>query len=180
MLGNRKIKLTKLVFIVLMVTSFMSCNNDKEVINELGVVLVPEKLIAYNYSDSTSTSIGFGKKYRLYTSINVSCSTCIFELEDWRLFATGKMEYTFDFYPICYAKDNFEMLKYLFENEDIKPLNFPLFLDADNEFITNNELLVSMNDNITILTDSDNNILLSGNPIHDPELMKEYVNLLNK
>lgn len=103
---------------------------------------------------------------KLYTLIDVSCSTCLLRLEKWDAFeAELNAVKPVSVIPVCYSKDGFEMIKYLFESEKIPKIKLPLVLDLDNSFRQQNASLVNQLGEMTALTDRDNNVLLTGNPI---------------
>ncbi|MDB9755722.1 hypothetical protein OAB20_05500 [Winogradskyella sp.] len=101
------------------------------------------------------------------------------EFDKWRAYGKSFKDKTISIFPICHSKDNFEMLKYLFESGVIKPLDFPLYLDKNNEFTELNKHLSDENHGLTVLVDSDNKILIKGSPIDDQALMKKYTKLIN-
>ena len=51
--------------------------------------------------------------FKIYTLIDVSCSTCIISLEKWDKFQLEVKKLNVAIIPVCYAKDKFELLKYL-------------------------------------------------------------------
>jgi hypothetical protein len=168
------------IFICLIV----SCANDNKS-SEEDYIRIPDTLVVYNTMNSTdsmaskSDIISKLESFTIFTSINVSCATCLFEFDKWRAIGNGFKDNTVSIVPICHSKDNFEMLKYLFESGDIKPLDFPLYLDDKNKFTELNKHLLDENHGLTVLVDTDNKILLKGSPIDDQTLMKKYTKLIN-
>lgn len=146
--------------------------SDQKIIN------IPDSLIIYETDSpdkSTSTKLG---NLTLITTINVSCATCILELNKWRFFKEKNESEKFSLMPICYSKDNFEMIKYLFESGEIETLDFPIYFDKGNQFIELNKNFLDDNNNITILVDKEYKVLVQGNPLSNNKLMNEYLKYL--
>lgn len=172
-----------LVFYIL-ISLIVSCGNDNKG-SEEDYINTPDTLIVYNTMNSTdsvatkSDIMSQQESFSILTSINVSCATCLFEFDKWREFDKSFKDKTISIFPICHSKDNFEMLKYLFESGDIKPLDFPLYLDDENKFTELNKHLLDENHGLTVLVDTHNKILLKGSPIDDQTIMKKYIKLIN-
>ena len=107
------------------------------------------------------------KKAKLFTLIDVSCSTCLIKMGQLNQLYTEIKKENRDvgFIPICYAADNFEMLKYLIETSKIDRVSVPLVLDVSNNFINLNEGIIDGLVVTTVLTDENNNVILAGDPL---------------
>jgi hypothetical protein len=81
---------------------------------------------------------------------------------------------------ICYAKDNFEYFKYLYESKEIKQLPFPFFLEEKFDFSKHNKMFKKYEMNQIALTDNEDNILLFGNIIHSKDIYNTFLNIINK
>lgn len=156
----------------------LSCTENSNK-TEKDHINIPDNLIVYHSTDSLNRIELNSASSTIYTSVNVSCSTCMLEFDKWRAYGKSFKDKTISIFPICHSKDNFEMLKYLFESGVIKPLDFPLYLDKNNEFTELNKHLSDENHGLTVLVDSDNKILIKGSPIDDQALMKKYTKLIN-
>lgn len=171
---------TKNILIVL--CSFILCSCIKTENQNIGQkIVIPESLTTYSVVDSQIINISNPKNNHsvIYTLIDVSCATCLQKLEAWNKFYSEIENSTVSFIPICHSKDDFELLKYLAENNQIGQLKFPLYLDIEDQFIALNKLLINDIGEFTVLTDSEHKILLSGSPIDDQNLKKGYLNLIN-
>lgn len=158
-----------------------SCNNTENQ-HKGQKINIPNKMLAYTVDDiqiHEVNNISNDQQPTIYTLINVSCSTCLLKLEQWNTFYSEIESNKISFVPICHSKDDFELLKYLAENNQIGNLKFPLYLDIENQFIHLNESLISDIGDFTALTNSKNQIILSGNPTEDQNIKKEYLNLIN-
>lgn len=114
---------------------------------------------------------------RIYTLVDVSCSTCILKLGKWNTFyqeLKNSGQQFPDLKPICFSEDHFETLKYLFESNQISKIDFPLLLDVENKFIAENHGLVKMGE-MTVLTNARNEVLLAGNPIENHEDREKFL-----
>jgi hypothetical protein len=129
-----------------------------------------------NIPDSTLFS---GSKTKIYTLVNASCSTCLLHLKEWDDFETNinKLK-DVQVIVVCESDDNFQLLKYLFESKKMDKILLPIVLDLDNKFISLNVSLLSREGDLTVLTNSNNKILLSGNPIKNKKDKKRYMRLM--
>jgi len=116
---------------------------------------------------------------KIYTLINVSCSPCFLKLEKWdKLQAEIKAIRPVAIIPLCDSKDNFEMIRFLFESERIPKNQLALVLDLDGKFIKQNSTLISPVGELTALTDENNNILLTGNPIENKDDKDKFLKMI--
>lgn len=170
----------KNILIVLCTLLLCSCAKIENQ-NKGKKVFIPENLTIYSVGDAQVINIlnPVNNHYIIYTLIDVSCATCLLKLEAWNKFYSEIEDSTVSFIPICHSKDDFELLKYLAENNQIEKLKFPLYLDTENQFIPLNKLLISDTGEFTVLTNSEHKIILSGSPLDDQNLKKEYLSLIN-
>ena len=125
------------------------------------------------------SSLLSGSKTKIYTLVNASCSTCLLQLKEWDDFETNiNKQKDVQVIVVCESDDNFQLIKYLFESKKMDKIHLPLVLDLDNKFISFNASLLSSEDDLTVLTDSNNKILLSGNPIKDKNDKKRFMALM--
>lgn len=150
-----------------------SCVSKTQIKNGSEIsIAVPDRAEIYDPSTGSSNTVLLKRKksrYKIYTLINASCSSCVFKLEKWSDFQS-KISGIHDvsIIPICFSHDNFELLKFAFENDKIKKIGLSLILDKEeNGFKKMNMELVNKYGDFTVLTDSEDNVLLQGNPMED-------------
>jgi hypothetical protein len=80
---------------------------------------------------------------------------------------------------ICYSKDNFELVKYLSENEKIN-FPFPYIFDTNDKFSQQNPLFKQGHPYQTVLVNKNNEILIFGDPTSSATIMDQYVTVINK
>lgn len=159
---------------------FVSCANKNNPYEDLKITS-PKQIELYNpyLSDSLHSKITLDtlKQIKLYTTINVSCVTCILKLEKWDRFHSdlGLHNNNVAIIPICYSGDGFESFKYFFENDKMLPIKIPLVLDVDNSFVKQNKSLLDKYGDFTALTDSKNNVILIGNPIENEKDKNDFI-----
>jgi hypothetical protein len=166
----------QLTYLLLGILTFSSCNRHKEKSTGQKIVL-PGQVEIYNpfLTKTPITSPLNNNNVKIYTLVDVSCSTCLLKLEKWDKFQDEVQQYHVTVVPICFAKDSFEILKYLFENNQIGKVSLPLVLDLKDEFIRQNRALISDIGELTVLTDADNNILFSGDLLDDQTVKAGFI-----
>lgn len=167
--------------ITLNVLLLVSCVNKKKSPDNGFIIQVPKHIELYNQylSDSLHQNITLdtSKQQKIYTTINVSCATCLKKFEKWDRFHSelGDLNNNLVIIPVCYSEDRFETLKFLFESRKLPPIKIPLALDVDNSFVKQNLSLWKKHGDFTVLTDSKNNVLLIGDPIGNEKDKKEFI-----
>jgi len=173
------IKIVHLQIIICCMFLF-SCKQDKKA--DTGKLLIlPKHIEIFNpYLPSIPDSSLFsGSKTKIYTLVNASCSTCLLQLKEWDDFETNiNKQKDVQVIVVCESDDNFQLIKYLFESKKIGYIQLPLVLDLDNKFISLNASLLSSEGDLTVLTDANNKIVLSGNPIKDKKDKKRFMALM--
>jgi hypothetical protein len=119
-------------------------------------------------------------KFKVYVYLNLACSSCLDELNEWSKLSILFKEKKVELRMICYAKDNFEYFKYLYESKEIKQLPFPFFLEEKFDFSKHNKMFKKYEMNQIALTDNEDNILLFGNIIHSKDIYNTFLNIINK
>jgi hypothetical protein len=151
--------------------------------NTLGKELIlPDSLEVYkSFPNIITDSIQMSyANYKIYSHVNVSCSTCVDGIKKWDNLATKFLKQGTPIFLICSSKDNFELVKEIFESKILKGFSFPVFLDVKNKFRDKNSFMYESAHFETVLTDRNNKILLMGNPIYSKETEKLYLNELKK
>lgn len=132
-------------------------------------IIMPENIVVYN-PFITDVRARFKsdrrKEFTIYPLIDVSCATCLLKLGKWDQiqFQDSLFNKEVAIIPICYSRDHFEQLKFIFENQKISKIKIPLILD--DSFRTRNRALAKRGD-FTALTDRENHILFTGFPLKD-------------
>ncbi len=113
------------------------------------------------------------KKFKIVSLVNASCSDCIEELQGWRRIRKLIDSVRVDIILIAYDAP-FDMVKY--NVVDVAKFKQPVFYDCNNHFSRINNL--QQGDFKTFLIDTNNKIVISGNPIKNPHLIKSYKELI--
>lgn len=177
-----KIKKKLLILLTVICASCNFYNRDNvsryhEIVKDkLGDKLfIPNNLVQYrpfdrSYSDNSEM---VNKKFKLYSHIDASCGTCVSFIGKW-----NKLMPKFNnvsLFLICTSDDNFTLLKYLCESDEVNAFPFTLYLNKDKEFLKQNDFLKVHKHLETILTDTTGKILLLGNPLLSKDLEKVYL-----
>lgn len=153
---------------------FASCSNGNKHSDDYldKTIVFPDDLEIYNSILQKSDFLSGSKssQLKIFTVINVSCATCILKLDKWESFLSEMKECSRKvlLIPVCTSEDKFEMIKFLFENNRVGKVSYPLLLDSTGSFIKlNKQQFTDDMQGIAVLTNSDNKVLLTGNPIED-------------
>lgn len=184
---------TIIIGIILLI--FISCNSDKpeslataaeRAVNDtlLGKkIIIPETFEAYIpdkkniLMDSLQMVLA---NYKVFSFINVSCVSCISDIDKWDSLSAELIQYGVPVILICDSKDNFEYIKYLFEQGKINHYSFPLFFDSKDEFYKKNRFIRQDLAHQVVLTNKNNEIIASGNPIYSNKIKERYLQKINR
>ena len=180
-----------LLFLICLVLSCQNKQQNKDVpkykttINSiLGTQLqLPTNLTLYDYlNDYKSDSIGiFNSEFKIYSRVNASCELCVDHINQWSELNQELNKYNTSIILMCYSDDNnFKLLKLLCESGEIKKFQYPLFLDMENRFVKLNTFMKEHEHFETVLTDKNDNILATGNPILLKGIEGLYFNEIQK
>jgi hypothetical protein len=159
----------------------LSCSDDKKKPDEILQTAFIDSMEVYNVPENFNTAGYREKPFRLYTCINVSCASCIEKIYIWdSIYLNMKESPKLAFVPIAQTKDNFETFKYLFENETIKNVRIPFFLDGNGEFTSNNQNLIGNRFDFMLLTDSNNKVLAFEERSDDAGQIRKMIALTTK
>lgn len=142
------------------------------------IINLPDSMETYSpnkkdiYLDSAQL---FHATFKIFAFINVSCVSCIPDIAKWDSIAPIFMEHGVPVILICDAKDNFEYVKYLFEQKIIRTYRFPLFFDTRNVFYKKNLFIRQDLAHQTVLTDVNNKIIATGSAIYSNEIKEHYL-----
>lgn len=167
------------------VICFISCNNigsKKEKVeykrdNSIGKKLIlPQKMILYhpfvNSNSIDSTQIA-NSSLKIYSIVDGSCVECVGSIKKWIDFT--KMTNIPIVLIITSEDDQFNLFKYVCIEGEFKSFKYPFFLDVESEYYNLNRKLFTSKEVQTVLTNVNNKILLTGNPILSHRIQKDYL-----
>lgn len=171
-------RLLLFLYVTAFITLQVSCSNDKQKPADILNTASLDSMETYNVPESFNAS-GYRKRpFRLYTCINVSCASCIEKVYIWdSIYQNIGKSPEIAFIPIAQTKDNFEVFKYLFENETIKNVRIPFFLDGNSEFTNSNQQLIGNRFDFLLLTDSNNRVLALEERSDDADQIRKMIAL---
>lgn len=140
---------------------------------------LPDTLLTYSLSEHSllldSSQLANHFSLKIYAFIDVSCPSCIADIDKWNNVVPEFMKYKVPVILVCYSKNNFEYIKYLFENGQVKKFPFPLYLDITNQLHKQNSYIRENEGHQVVLTDQHNAILAMGNPLLSSEIKALYL-----
>lgn len=125
------------------------------------------------YMDSAAISNTNG--FRIYAFVNVSCSSCIPDIDKWNLAAREFRKYNVPVVLIGFTKNSFEYLKFLIEDGKLKNFPYPIFLDGDGRFFSAHPFISREVAHQAVLVDNKNTIVATGSPIESGEVKALYL-----
>jgi len=178
------LKLTTSLLIFLVV---ISCNqgkkeSEKKVSRFIGDTLFLPEISEVLYKDSLyheKLPLNKESKLKITTLFWGDCSSCIADLEGWgELFQLAKSKQEVEILFYLYTADFKFFKKSIYNDKNFH--QYPLILDKELNYVDRNNL--PFNDKIyqTFLLDSNNKVILVGNPIYNKKLMKLYKEEINK
>jgi hypothetical protein len=160
-------------FIFLFLIIIFSCHTTEEPVK----VILPcniEYLHKAGVGNDTLVSILQSDDYKIITIIDGDCPKCHAQLELWNQYIreVRKKKIPVSFYVVITATS-----KLVFEYTTEKyQYNFSYFLDLNNEFLRNNSWL-SLEKDKTFLTNEENQIIYSGNPVLNSKVKLKYIEI---
>lgn len=165
--------------LLLLFLSLLSCTRGTALEEELSLlrstpIQLPEKsIITYLGKDTLATDY-FKSKYKMviYTD-STSCSSCALnklylwkDLIEWSDKSGDSIKYYFVFNPPMSDNIRLSLRNSL--------LDYPMLLDSLGEFERLNPHLPKNKAMHTFLLDENNNVVLVGNPLHNPKIEKMF------
>ena len=140
-------------------------------------LILPTELRIYKpFSNYLADSLDiFNASQRIYSYVNVSCATCVRNINFWSDLIPELRKYDVPIILICRSDDEFELFQYLCETGSINEFPYPFVLDVNNEFNKLNTFMNEIDDFKTVLTNDKNAIILIGNPTTNEEIRKLYL-----
>ena len=171
---------------LLLTICLISCYKDsneteKKVSKFFGDTLFLPKKSEVLYKDSLyqeTIAINNNAELKISTLLWGDCHSCIADLEKWK-----------EFYQFAEKKNEVEILFYLYTSDikffrsslyDKKIQKYPLILDKKLKYVDKNKLPFKNKVYQTFLLNSNNEVILVGNPITSKKLMKLYKQEINK
>lgn len=182
----------KNIMILLCIFSIIACEkkHNKTQVNSFKTIIdnnlkkkliIPDSLELYNpFPDSINKNKVLSSKLKIYSHIDASCGTCIETLKAWNNLIPEISKKGVQVILICSSDNNFELLKYYFESQEIANFSHPLFLDYKNNFLEKNKFMLESKNFETVLTDNDDKILIIGNPNFSIKIKELYFNEIKK
>ena len=166
---------------------FCSCSKEQgnqdettEIVNQMiGDTLVLPKISKVLHNDSLyHQNITKAKGIKITTFIQGDCSLCIDDLKNWHeLFQYTKSKMGVDMLFYLYSSDLEYFINNIYSQELYK---YPLILDQNYEYSDNNSLPIDRKQYQTFLLDSNNKVVLVGNPVYNEKLKNLYIEEIEK
>jgi hypothetical protein len=186
----KPIKASVLHLLMFQLLLFLSCNSNnhknsqttKNAVSNFvsDTIILPKskKILLKDSLYNKETLLDNKAKLKITTLLWGECHSCIADLNKWK-----------DFYHFIDKKDNIEILFYLYtsdlnlfrQNLYKKAIRkYPFIIDRKNRYLNKNDLPFKNKVYQTFLLDSNNRVILVGNPIYSEKLMKLYKEEINK
>jgi hypothetical protein len=170
---------TQISSIILLVLAFSFCTtkNSTEAVERSGeslvntVLTLPDSLTRYTAEISQPPKPVAINSTSIIVFINVSCVSCIGDLDYWLENSDKLREKNIPLHFILRASDDFYFFKFLVENEKKELPDGNFYFDIHDEFRVLNEHIQN-NEANTFLIDQDFAIIKSGNPIKSSSFAK--------
>lgn len=155
-----------------------ACNNHKKEYSRGVKINMPTQTAIYRPFDTDTNSRHVAadhSPFKIYTYINTSCSSCLMKLKGWDKFQSENPDFSkVPIIPVCFSKDNFELLKFLVESHKLPSMHLDMILDLKDSFATLNKGLVRSGD-FTALTDAEDHVLFTGDPLTNPKVKNRFL-----
>ena len=176
----------KVCTILILILGFIFCSKENSKVQEeasrwMGDTLELPRVSQVLYKDSLYRKqklINENPKLKVTTFIWGECQSCVEDLKKWE-----------HFFEFVHSKRDVEMFFYLNIQEisffiknyyDNNFFKYPLIIDKKLNYLTKNDLPFKNKVYQTFLLDSNNKVILVGNPIYNKKLMKLYKQEINK
>jgi hypothetical protein len=160
-----------------------SCSHQENKNHAGEKIVLPGKMEVYNpyVTDVNGRLLQDSRKpFKIYTTINASCATCLPKLEKWDKFRLQNPDSgNVAIIPICRSEDRFELLKFLFENNKLEKIGLSLRLDYEDSFLIRNKALVKFGE-LTALTDAEDHVLFTGDPLLSNKDRENFIKFMHK
>ena len=148
------------------------------------VFKLPDSMAVYSANKDSllldSSQLAHHSSLKIFVVIDVSCPSCVADIDQWRAIVPDFMKYQVPVLLICFSKNNFEYIQYLFENGQVKPFPFPLYLDISRQLHALNPFILEGIAHQAVLTDEKNVVLTTGSPLLDEETKNRYLKIISE
>lgn len=173
------------IFCLLSCFLFFACQDDERNVETAGAAIskkigkritIPDSMelyVPFNNLLYDSSAIA-SSPLKIYTFIDVSCSSCIDNIEKWEFLSASKFaKEKVPIILICQSRDDFELFKYFCESGKVPRFQLPFFIDKGGKYFKLNTFINRSNH--TVLTDQANAVILSGDPTHSDKVLNLYM-----
>jgi hypothetical protein len=168
--------------LLLSIVLLYSCNNHKKESNTGVKINMPTQTEIYRPFDTDTNKRPIANdhsRFKIYTYINTSCSSCILKLKGWDKFQSENPDFSqVPIIPVCFSRDSFELLKFLVESHKLPTMHLAMVLDLKDSFARLNNTLVRSGD-FTALTDAEDNVLYTGDPLTNENVKNRFLNAVH-
>jgi len=180
-------RVLSIVMLIALVSCIQKSNRNKNaekkyksVMNEVSgkTLVLPEGLRFSYLNKGDSCSIKAMPK-KIYSYVDASCGSCIANIDGWDQFLDEYCHLEVSVVIVCISDDNFALFEYLIEQKRaIMNKNIIFLYDQQKKWLTSNPFMIKYDQLRVVLTDSDDRILLLGNPINNKKLMESYIGMI--
>lgn len=141
------------------------------------IELLADELFFYNPNNIQNISFNeiSNASNKIIIIIDGSCDACISKLKWWNKFISDVENFDVKFLIIIESDSGFSLFEWMMEQENI--INYPVFLNDDYSFSRKNKI-PSNNNFKTFLVDSNNKILLIGDPYNNKKMEELYLKII--
>lgn len=171
-------------YAIIYILLFSACGKNKSKYSETAdkeKVIIPSELSVYQpFDDYKMDSMKIAQsKYKIYSIIDVSCGSCVGSIKLWKEFDFYIKNKRASIILICHSSDSFQSFEYVMESDKEFKFPYPFFYDINNEFISLNKNYLADKNAIAILTDENNKIIHTGNPIDSNRDKNRFLEIIN-
>lgn len=172
------------LFLLLLFLTISSCNTKKREINRLvkawsnKEILFPDQLEAHIFGRDTNCPEIWDAKYKILNFTDTSgCTECKMQLYGWQQLKqqTDSLQLDVSYIFIAWA-EQYEELETL---QWINKCDIPFFYDRTGQMMQLNQFPEKESFR-TFLLDSDNRVMLIGNPVNSPDIRDLYLQVLKQ
>ena len=166
------------LFAQLLICFLYSCNENKEITKQVDYWKGRKiELPSLNLARELENENPLKKEIKVLTIIDGGCGICIEELKQWKIFMNKIDLRKVGFIYLCSSGDDLQYFKKIYK-DSIK-INYPYFEDIGRKIFKKNKF--SSNKLFqTFLLDSNDKVVLIGNPNESEKMNKIYLREIEK
>lgn len=169
---------------IIVVGVFMTINGCDYIKNNQRLIKQNQTPIKIEYPlkrydlENKWTDYECNNKYKVINYIDATCGKCIETLIDWKRFMQKYRDWDVDYLFYIKPSNTDVLVEFLKEIE----FKYPIIIDEGNEFFNNNTRLIEENESVKIiwLVNTENKIIISGDPINNNRILKAYESVFQK